>query len=55
MLGKKLRDIGAGASVETVERIREEFAAEQAEHANYLPDTVFTLVRDAGAAPRPRD
>ena len=51
MLRKKLRDIGAGTSVETVERIREEFSAEQATQAEYLPDTVFTLVRDAAAAP----
>ncbi len=50
MLRKKLRDIGAGASVETVERIREEFAAEQVAQADYLPDTVFTLVRDAAAS-----
>ncbi len=50
MLRKKLRGMGAGASVETVERIREEFSATHAAQAQYLPDTVFTLVRDAGAA-----
>lgn len=50
MLRKKLRDIGAGASVETVEGIREAFAAEQGAQADYLPDTVFTLVRDAAAS-----
>lgn len=50
MLRKKLRDIGAAASVETVETIRESFMAEHRARAPYLPDTVFTLVRDGAAS-----
>jgi hypothetical protein len=46
MLRKKLREIGAGASVESVERIRKAFVDEQTRQAPYLPDAVFALVRD---------
>lgn len=53
MLRKKLREIGAGASVETVEGIRDAFAAEHRARAAYVPDTVFTLVRDPAAPPVP--
>lgn len=51
MLRKKLRALGAGASVETVERIREAFTADHRARAPYVPDTVFTLVRDQAAPP----
>ena len=50
MLRKKLRDIGAGASVETVERIRESFLSNHLAEAPYVPDTVFTLVRDQASS-----
>ncbi len=46
MLRKKLRQIGAGASIESVERVREAFMAEHHTQAPYLPDTVYALVRD---------
>jgi len=55
MLRKKLREIGAGGSVESVVRIRDDFAAEHRSRAGYVPDTVFTLVRDPGAPQKRTD
>lgn len=54
MLRKKLHDIGAGASVESVERVRSRFFADLERQAPYLPDAVFTLVRD-GATKKPAE
>ncbi len=53
MLRKKLGDIGAGASVTAVERVREAFAAKHQASAPYVPDSVFTVIEDTAAAPAP--
>ncbi len=55
MLRKKLDDIGAGASVEAVERVRRRFSAAHRARAPYVPDALFTVIEDTAAAPVPSD
>ncbi|MEM6290263.1 MAG: hypothetical protein AAGA54_03330 [Myxococcota bacterium] len=51
MLRKKLREMGAASSVESVERVRATFVADQRQRGAYVPDALYVLLRDEAAAP----
>ncbi len=46
MLRKKLQELGAGTSVQTVERVRDAFIEEHQREAEYVPDAVYSVIRD---------
>ena len=51
MLRKKLREMGAASSVESVERVRNAFVANQTQRAAFVPDALYVLLQDEAAAP----